>query len=256
MRSFISGTVALASFLAISSNAATLFDSFGFEAPTYSLGNLSGQNGWDFFGPGAATVQNTVVNGGSQAVQLSGAASTWHWPNLGYTPGAGEIVRVSFDVRASAPAPINNFGYFVDVYNTGPEGGNRVARTGLFRTATGSMLALITIGQTGPNAPGSYTIGNPLAADTWFNFVMDLNFATDTFAVSVNGSTIASGLSFVTASTGIGDADLQLSGTAGATDSGFFDNYRVEAIVIPEPGVLSIALVGGLAFVALRRRKA
>ncbi|GAB4317923.1 MAG: hypothetical protein Kow0059_11080 [Candidatus Sumerlaeia bacterium] len=41
----------------------------GFEAPTYSAGSLNGQDNW-IVTDGTATVQNTVVQAGSQAVKL------------------------------------------------------------------------------------------------------------------------------------------------------------------------------------------
>ncbi len=240
--------IAVATALSASSAlAATLFDSGGFEGPAYSLGNLAGQNGWNGVFPaantGVAQVENTVVSSGSQAVQMSGGSSTWNWSDVAYTPAAGEIVRVSFDVRRSAFTAVNNFGYFVDVYDGA---GDRIARTGLVRTGTstapGSVQGLVTIGANGANAAGSYLIGTPLLNDTWYSFMMNMDFASDTYAVSINGTQISSGLPFFTAASDIFEADLQLSGATGATDMGYFDNYRVE--VIPEPTAMSIMLLG------------
>src|SRR5258706_5899289 len=75
------------SLLAIASNAATLFDSSGFEAPSYALGALAGQNVWNSFaGSTEAVVQSSVVSSGSQAVLVSGATTDWQYPSLNYTP--------------------------------------------------------------------------------------------------------------------------------------------------------------------------
>ncbi len=259
MRTIFHTTILAASLLTLtlSSRAAVLFDSSGFEGPAYGLGNLAGQNGFDFAGSGtAATVQNSVARTGSQAVQLGGGTTTWDWPLLEYTPLAGEIVRVSFDVRRSAFTANNNFGYFIDVYSTSAEGGNRVARTGLVRTGTaaapGSVQGLVTLGGA---SPGSYLVGSPLLTDTWYNFVMDMDFASDTFSVKIDGISVGSALPFVTPSLGIGDADIQISAVTGATDLGFIDNYKVETVVVPEPGILAFSALGFLALLAFNRKR-
>jgi len=130
MRLQFSLTTLILSLLAIASNAATLFDSSGFEAPTYTLGVLNGQNAWISVGSSIeGVVQSAVVSSGSQAVMVSGATTAWQYPRLEYTPLTGEIIRISVDIRRSAFTSINNFGYFVDVYSTTAEGGGRIART-------------------------------------------------------------------------------------------------------------------------------
>jgi hypothetical protein len=246
----VCGSVAL-----LQAQAGTLFDAQGFEGPSYALGNLSGQNGWTYQGsPTAGVVQNTTASSGTQAVQLSGATTTWAWPNLGYTPAASEIVRVSFDVRWGAFAAVNNFGYFVDVYNA--EAGDRVARAGLVRTGTstapGSVQGGITIGGA---APGTYLVGSPLANNTWYNFVMDLDFAADTFSVSINGTSVAANAPFVASAIGIGDADIQISAVAASGDVGFIDNYLVKTVVVPEPSSFALLALGGMAGIWFRRAK-
>jgi len=245
LKTTIGITTAAVTLAASSTFGATLFDSQGFEAPTYNLGNLVGQNGWvvdPAANSGVAQVQNTVFKTGSQAVRMSGGSTTWAWPDLGYTPAAGEFVRVSFDVQRSSFGAANNFGYFVDIYDTT---GARIARSGLTRTGTstapGSVQALATIGGA---TPGSFLIGSPLLNNTWYSFAVDLNFTADTYDVRIDGSLISAGLPFVVAANGVGDADLQLSGATGATDSGYFDNYMVEALVIPEPTAMSLVLLG------------
>ena len=142
----------------------------------------------------------------------------------------------------------------MDVYDAG--GANRIARTGLVRTGTaaapGSVQGLATIGG---GAPGSYLIGNPLLNDTWYSFVMDLDFAADTYAVSINGSVIQAGLPFVIAASTIGDADIQISAVIGGTDTGYIDNYKVEAVPEPQAWAMSgVVLVGMAGYVISRRR--
>src|SRR3954447_3299626 len=105
------------SLLAVGSNAATLFDSSGFEGPFYTLGVLDGQNAWKSFeNSREGLVQSAVVSSGLQGVLVSGPTTDWLFPSLEYTPLAGEIIRISVDIRRSAFTSVNNFGYFVDVY--------------------------------------------------------------------------------------------------------------------------------------------
>ena len=145
----------LLSLLGVTSNAATLFDSSGFEAPIYALGVLDGQNAW--ISDGSSTegiVQSAVVSSGSQAILVSGGTTAWQFPKLEYTPLPGEIIRISFDVRRSAFTSVNNLGYFVDVYNTAAGVFGRIARTGLDCTGTpsapGRVQGSVTIGGASP----------------------------------------------------------------------------------------------------------
>jgi hypothetical protein len=101
--------------LAGSAWAVTLYDSNGFEPPTFALGALAGQDGWTGSGGGGGavplvvTVPSPVI--GLQAVclevpDLQGATSVMDHviPALNL---AGAVVTVSFDVYRPAPAPGN-----------------------------------------------------------------------------------------------------------------------------------------------------
>ena len=235
---------------ATSTYAATLFDSQGFEAPAYSLGSLTGQNGWTSQGTAAATVQNAVVASGSQAVSLAGTATTWHWPSVGYTPAPGEIIRVNTDIRReSSVASAKNFGYFVDVYDN--TAGLRIGRVGIANNA-GSLVGIATTKNAG-GTTGNYIFQSGMQWDTWYNFKMDLDFSSQTFDLLIDGTMVGADLPFLVAATDFGDADLMLSYTSGATDVGYFDNYSV-LTVIPEPSCAALLLLG-VAGLALRRLK-
>src|SRR5688572_2192924 len=119
MKKILPAAIGIISFAVVTTQGATtLFDSLGFEGPTYSLGALGGQNGWITDGTGVGTVQNTFVQSGSQAVRLSGASTTWHYPDLSYTPSAGETVSISAGIAfGSSASATKNFGYFLDAYN-------------------------------------------------------------------------------------------------------------------------------------------
>jgi hypothetical protein len=72
--------------------------STGFEAPSYTLGNLSGQGGWFMYNlsnAANAQVENTTVNSGSQAVSVTAAPSTVAMPLQTVTFSASGIVDAS-----------------------------------------------------------------------------------------------------------------------------------------------------------------
>jgi hypothetical protein len=250
MRNLMLSTISAIALIAGSLRGATLFDSVGFESPTYTLGSLDSQNGWIADGTGQATVQNSVVENGSQAVRLSGATTTWHFPDLSYTPASGEIVRVTSGIRfGSSTNGVKNFGYFLDAYNFSTA---RIGRVGLGISGGSPAIFATTIGGSGA---GTYVLATGLSYDTFYDFQMDLKFATQKFDLYVNNVLIGADLPFLTASVNVADVDLQMSSTAGATDVGCFDNYKVLTIV-PEPGVFSLAALGGLTLTVARRRAA
>src|SRR4051812_17421163 len=97
----------------------TIF-STGFEAP-YVLGPLQGQPSgspaWVTAGSGTstATIENTIVNSGTQAVQVvkAGAANSdrrWAVPVSGYP--TQRYVLVDWDMRVSQPSILTGFGPF------------------------------------------------------------------------------------------------------------------------------------------------
>ena len=251
MQKILLTAIATASLAAGSVQAATLFDSVGFESPTYTLGALGGQAGWFTDGTGVGTVQNTVVEGGNQAVRLSGTSTTWHFPDLSYTPTAGEVVSISSGIRfGSTVNTVRNFGYFLDAYNFAT---TRIGRVGLGISAGAPAIFASTIGGSGV---GTYVLQTGLSFDTWYDFQMDLKFDSQTYDLYVNNALVGSNLPFLTASANVADVDLQMSATAGATDVGYFDNYKVITTTVPEPGIASLAVLGGLALFGARRRNA
>lgn len=237
---------------AASSFGATLFDSNGFEAPTYNLGSLSGQQGWQKDGTGTATVQGAVVQSGSQAVALTGAQTTWHWPDLGFTPAAGDVVRVTSGIyRASSVASTKSFGYFLDAYNFSV---SRIARAGLGIGSDDSPALWATLGS------NNTTLETGLLWDTWYTVTMDLKSATQTYDVYLDGVLKGSNLTLGAPFTSLGDVDLMHSYQTGAADVGYFDNYKIEVNPgpIPEPAAGSVLLLGlaalfGRGFIARRR---
>ncbi|MBI1189122.1 MAG: hypothetical protein GC200_00350 [Tepidisphaera sp.] len=229
-------------------SAAVLFDSHGFEAPFYATGNLVGQNGWlvDNNPPGPFTVENTFAQAGTQAARATGGGTgtNWTFPDLSYTPAPGEIITIHADL-ARTLGTTASFGYLIDIY--APTG--RIARAGLGNNAGQIVPLVTTLNSTG--APANFLVNNETyQANQWVSFDIALNFAAQTFDLSVNGGPALTGLPFVGAGTSLADADFQVSTAAGANDVGYLDNYLVQTV--PTPGALALLGLGGLA--ARRRR--
>lgn len=246
--------------LAMSAQATVLFDSGGFES--YTLGNLTGQNGWTSTSASAWQVQTTLALG-TKAVQGSGGTSSWAWPAVNYTPGLNEVVSVYNDFAASDPAltATDNTGFYIDVYDL--TGSLRVTRFGLSTSSNLIRVAVTapfntTTGQFDPaGSLFNVTLTNALLADTFYNLEARLNFTTKTLDLYTGGNLFVANIPFASpAATGIGDADLQVQGNASSNglNVGYFDNYLVQTIQIPEPASLGAIALSLPLFI--RRRKA
>src|SRR6202140_5039638 len=76
----------------------------GFEPPTYTLGALTGQDGWAEFSDAFVTVENFLVKSGSQAVFLDGHGAQTPHGGIPFQSGpyhtdtAGSLVDLSADI--------------------------------------------------------------------------------------------------------------------------------------------------------------
>jgi len=90
-----------------------------------ALGSVDGQHGWAVTGTGTATVQNTTVQSGSQALSVSGAAvshafdgsPTNVWITLWAKPSTGIVAPVDITPEASAVFYVNSNNLLV-AYNS------------------------------------------------------------------------------------------------------------------------------------------
>lgn len=254
MKSTAIACLALMSIAGVAQAQTILFNSNGFESPTYAVGQLAGQNGWlsdVAAATSVGTIQTTTVAAGSQAVRVGGGVATnWFYPDISYTPAAGEIISVKADIARtlSSAGAASSFGFLLDVYSTA---GARIARAGLGSSA-GAIRAVVTsLNSAGTPATtlANTTLYNSLQ---FVNFEILLNFTARTFELKVDGTSVGAAFPFLSnTATALGDGDLQVSTVAGANDAGFFDNYVVS--VIPTPGAAAVLGMGGL--VALRRRR-
>ncbi|HZH98848.1 MAG TPA: hypothetical protein VEX38_07735 [Fimbriimonadaceae bacterium] len=126
MRKTLLITAAL--FAVAAQSSAVVLYSTGFEAPTFTSGTIGNQDGWQFY-PSAsfATIQNSVVATGSQALKMdtSTISSNWLWKPLSYDSNVhGSIVTTTAKFLYQPDARGHSaFGF--DAYDI--SGANRVA---------------------------------------------------------------------------------------------------------------------------------
>jgi len=217
--------------------------STGFEEPTFSLGNVNGQDGWlaQLSPPlrGPVIIQNTTVASGKQALEIQATGplsrlTTFAQQNLNLGSG-GKTVRAEFDFLYHGSLQ-TGFSAFGD---------------------TGYVGQLSTVG-------GKFFLGNSSSSvfsgasanGVWYRLTMDMNFAAQTIEGFVDGTSIGSlamnppspannfiGFQFVSYNSG------------GATQKAYFDNFSIK--VIPEPSSFTLAGLGGIFLVisAFRRRQ-
>jgi hypothetical protein len=210
-------------------NAGTLF-STGFEPPTYTLGALSGQDGWT--NSATPVVENTVVFAGSQAVAYDSTGVT------------GQNLAVHPVTYNSATDP-DQIVVFDAEFMESPTGNNPT--WDVFGVVGGAgFIAQLTVqsgkAQFGPDGHG--TVGAvPVTAGVWDDYQLVLNFATGTASAYVDSTFIGSG-AFTSPSTTLTSFNLGVNSLLGATDTatGYYDNISVTAT--PEPGSVGFVLAG------------
>jgi len=261
--------------LAVRLNAVTVPYSTSFETTpdsagqTYTVGALSGQNGWQpLIGEDtSANVVNTTAASGTQSVNITTTGDNnytdFYKNDLTINPATlGGIVNISFALDHAAPgagqttntdpglgAVRSAFG--LDVLDTS---GNIIASLFTIKSVSGQDDLEVTNGgaTAGAANTASTTVTGPAGAgraDGVFGvYNMSLNFNNNTFAISVNGNTAASGGFALNpfAGTTIGGIALAADGTG--SNTGFFDNFTV----VPEPVGASMVGIGTLALL-LRR---
>ena len=225
----------------------------GFEGPTFTAGAIAGQGGWQVFSassqPGLAQVESGVALTGSQAASVSGSATGQTGPFYALNLASPGVIDVSGDIMLTTPT---NGGSSWQFGVTGP---------GLSQFAGGIDIGANTIFAI---SGGFGSIGT-FSYDVWHHVDIVLDYANQVFSVGLDGSTLASGLSFCGANGACNGAHVGAFGDAifdtfgGSSNTGYLDNFSIDTVPggVPEPASWALMIAGfGLAGASLRRRRA
>ena len=278
LKKTIAALAACALGLASAAQAATIYDSGGFELPRFvSQLSVVGQDPITNGGPwfqftGSqnldALVTTTNPNGGTQAVQLTRNGSSIRVaPFIPQVPLADRYLFVNWDMRVEqSSGPSSQFGpvFGVQIYDqvgTGPTATVRQVGALFVDSFLTTGNVLVTASTAAAPTTGFLTdTGATASLGAYNSYQIIADYQTKTYAALLNGVQVYSGNFVNGAATGFTDADL--AGLAGAGDAAslaavgtsFFDNYVISTgNAIPEPtslGLLSLAGIG-----LLRRRR-
>jgi hypothetical protein len=244
---------AMVALFAGTAGAQTLVQS-DWESPAWSVGAVSGQNGWTNFNSTAghqvvtASSASIIAHSGAQVERsLTNPANGFErdayldisagWATR--TDGSTLAVELWIYLPSPTLAPTSGL-HGVDVFSSaGIPGAFFVSAADGKIVATDAATALVDTGAT-------------IVRDTWTKFDYYIDFAAGTTALFVNDVyTFGAGFNNVL-HTNVTDADIaNISvGTGGST--AYTDDFSVR--VIPAPGMVALAGLGGL--VMGRRRRA
>jgi hypothetical protein len=215
--------------------------STGFEPPTYTTGQLAGQDGRT--GSTTAVVENTTVFAGSQAVAYDStgvATQDLATHALTYNSVGNPYQTVVFDVE-----------FMEGATGTSPDW------DALAAVGNAGFIAQLTVANGdasfGPDVLGITTGSVPITAGVWNDYQLVLNFQTDTATAYVDSTFIGVG-AFATPSTSLSNLDLGINSLTGGVDTatGYFDNLTVTT---PEPSALILLLTTLLAVTFVARKR-
>lgn len=235
-----------------------------FEAPTFAVGMLNGQDGWAASSSPASLFQVNGAAGfartGSQFVFVNSANQSLGGSNWNFRPTIiAPVLPPNSTIRASVhTAVLNNTTAAV----------NRTTSSGIdLYDDVGGRLGAIRIRNDGAisilNSAGAVanTAAGAVTANAYNQVAVEADFALGRARFYVNGielDTSALGATWANFSaTGFGDADLYtIRLNTATTNSGghtaLFDDFSLQAI--PTPSALSVLGLAGL--IAARRRRA
>lgn len=249
-----------------SAPAATIY-STGFEDPPFANGSqLVGQDGWTgvpFLSPNAPTITNAVALSGLQSLRVRGAdmvdavevsplaaVGSYRKP-LNYDTAASGLPFVTIQSSVRLDGPVIGLGDFFSS-NIGARSGN-----GSLAELSISSDGMI-YGYDGNSNNIVYTA--PITLNAWHTLQILVDFAADTYAFSVDG-TSSSAFAFAAGYTSdilVREALITYAYPDTATNhrsdfTAYYDNNSV--VATPEPTSASLLAFGGVAALGLRRRQ-
>jgi hypothetical protein len=216
----------------------------GFESPTYSVGALNGQDGWN--SKNDASVQTSTVFAGTQAASITA---------VGDTGVSLSNHSATYNSAGNADQQVDITGeFFLSTAGTGTAW-DLAAVTGnggfigqlIFYDASG----LVRLG-----LAGTLVGGFAVSRGTWNQFDLSLDYATQIQSAYINGSLVAAG-PFATVNTTLTSYYFginALQNTTG-TDTLSLDNLSITAVPLPASAIMGMALIGGLAATQANRRR-
>jgi hypothetical protein len=213
--------------------ASAPLDTGGFE--TYSVGNLTGQQGWQGVGgTGTAFVQSSVVKSGTKAVRVDrapGDGSYWAVQFSGGGLPTGRFMLVDWDMRVTGTGIINGtLGPFFGVESYDFQG--TVARLGTFGVdaTTGELLYLKRdpLGAVFEVLPDETVDFN-----VWYHYAMLYDFTLGKYSMYLNGIHMLTTDFADLGANQFTDADITTMAAAedansqSVTGTAYFDNFRV-----------------------------
>lgn len=188
---------------------AGLVDNITFESPTYSTGNVSGQDGWTT-GAGAISVVNTQAADGSQSISGSTASSNYIKRNLTAFNDDNTIMYISCRTDDMSVAGGMTF------YTWGNgDGGDRVMDLEVSVLSGGSW------GLREENGT-RHAQGSGLLSNTWYRFGLEYDFTNNRVRANVDGGAMGSWVSMTNARSQVNHIWVQ-SGTTVSTNTWFWD---------------------------------
>jgi hypothetical protein len=223
----------------------------GFEGPSYTPGNLAGQDGWSIFGSTTATVQSAVVKSGSQAVAVSGSSAATQSGPFRSNASLAQLIELSADIFLT---------------DTQDNGGWQFAGLGAGLIGFAGGVNVSSVGAMNLITDGPTAVGPVFTRDAWHNLSFTFDFAAQQYSFTFDGVLAASGISFCGSNAGCSGAPVLAYGTqifdtfgGSHSDVGYIDNVSVtalEASEVPEPTTAALLATGlAMRLVARRRRR-
>ena len=225
-----------------------------FNAPTYSDGNLVGQDSWTQIATNATNpiqVANTATNGVA-VIQTLGGQDASRTFGAAVTPSNASSIQLNADINLTSALATGD--YFLAL----TDGGTSNFNDRLFAKAGTDPGTFQLALSTGAGTPAAGAYGAELNLNQTYNIGALYNFVAgatnDTAQLLVNGNPYVAGVTEGTDASSL-TSILIRQGASGQGAAGSIDNLSVTTTAVPEPATLMLLGVGLLVGVAKRFRR-